>query len=72
MVFDVKDFYPSISETLLKDTMHFAETVTQISQRNKEIIFYAHKSRLFNNEGPWIKKEENLFDVTMAFDCAEI
>ena len=73
MVFDVKDFYPSIKEELLIDAMNFADTLVNIKAKDKEIIHHARKSLLFNNKEPWVKKGGNLFDVTMgAYDGAEV
>ena len=72
-VFDIKDFYPSITESLLKKTIDFARRQVGISEENIEIIYYARKSLLFNEGSTWIKKNGGLFDVTMgAFDGAEI
>ena len=72
-MFDVKDFYPFISETLLKDAMNFAAEKVDISSKDKEIIFHSRKSLLFNGKESWVKKGDTLFDVTMgAFDTAEV
>ena len=36
-------------------------------------MYHARISLLFSNEKPWIKRERNLFDVTMrAYDGAEV
>ena len=73
VVFDVKDFYPSISETLLKEAMSYAKTKVTISKSDKETILHARKSLLFDKNHVWIKKKGGLFDVTMgAFDGAEV
>ena len=48
MMFDVKDFYPSISKKLLKNAMKFAEKFLHISRKDKEIVFHSRKSLLFN------------------------
>ena len=73
MLFDVKDFYPSINESLLKDSLRFAETLTDINDKEKEIIHHSRKSLLFNNRESWMKKGGKLFDVTMgAYDGAEV
>eukprot|EP00794_Sanderia_malayensis_P001955 gene1954-biopygen1774 len=40
MMFDVKDFYPSITESLLKNVITFAEKNVQISKKDKDIIFH--------------------------------
>ena len=38
-----------------------------------QIMYHARKSLLFSNEKPWMKREGNLFDVTMgAYNSAEI
>ena len=60
MVFDVKDFYPSITENLLKNAIQFAETLIAIDPKDKEIVHHARKSLLFNNKQPWVKKGGNL------------
>ena len=70
---DIEEFYPSIKECLLKNAINFAEQHTEISEKDKAIIFHARKSLLFNGQGVWIKKEGGLFDVTIgAFDEAEV
>ena len=48
--FDIKGFYPSIKEGLLKSAINFAEQHTEISETDKAIIFHARKSLLFNGE----------------------
>ena len=36
-------------------------------------MYHIRKSILFSNEKPWMKKEENLFDVTMgAYNGAKV
>ena len=73
MIFDVKDFYPSIKEKLLNNALKFANSIIPIDNKDKEIIHHARKSLLFNNKQTWMKKEGELFDVTMgAFDGAEV
>ena len=73
MMFDVKDFYPSISETLLKEALNFAKQHTQVTKNDLDVIMHARKSLLFNEDHVWIKKKGGLFDVTMgAYDGAEI
>lgn len=70
--FDVRDFYPSISELLLRNTIQFASTISQVSQKDKEIIFHSRKSLLFNNQTSLIEKVK-LFCVAMrVYDGAEI
>ena len=49
MLFDIKEFYPSIKENLLRNALEFASAITTISSKDKEIIHHARKSLLFNN-----------------------
>ena len=73
VIFDIKDFYPSIKELLLKQSLDFAEKHIKISTEDKAIIKHARKFLLFNKQQTWIKKESGLFDVTMgAYDGAEV
>jgi len=73
MMFDIKEFYPSISENLLKNALKFANDISRIKPKDMEIIFHARKSLLFNSGESWMKKGDSLFDVTMgAFDGAEV
>ena len=70
---DIKELYPSIKECLLKNAINFAEQHTEISEKDKSMIFYPRKSLLFNGQHVWIKKERGLFDATMGeFDGAEV
>jgi hypothetical protein len=73
ITFDVVDFYPSISEQLLRDALEFASQFDDISEEEKAIIIQAKRSLLFSNETAWCRKaSKSLFDVTMgSFDGAE-
>ena len=72
-VFDIKDFYPSIKETLLLEALAFAKTHVKILARDMETVRHARKSLLFDSSNTWIKRDAGLFDVTMgAFDGAEV
>ena len=71
--FDIKEFYPSIKACLSKNAINFAKQHTEISGKDKAIIFHARKSLLFNGQQVWIEKQGGLFDVIMgAFDGAEV
>ena len=73
IVLDIKEFYPSIKEPLLKEALDFANSYINIPENDKKIINHARKSLLFNKQQTWIKKESGLFDVTMgAYDGAEV
>ena len=57
----------------MKNALKFTEESLQISQTDKEIIFHLCKSLLFNKNKSWVKKVDQLFNVTMgASDGAEI
>ena len=73
IVFDIENFYPSITENLFKKALNFASKRVGIKKEDKEIVSHARKSLLFNKEKTWIKKEGGTFDVTMsASDGAEV
>ena len=70
-MFDIKDFYPSIKETLLQNALTFAHT--DVSKNDMDIIYHARKSLLFSENDTWIKKDGGHLDVTMgAFNGAEV
>ena len=73
IVFDIKDFYPSISKYFLQKALEFAKAKASIAQEEEKIIDHSRKSLLFKDQETWIKKQGELFDVTMdAYDGAEI
>ena len=47
-VFDIKEFYPSIREQLMKEALDFANSYIYIPENDKKIINHARKSFLFN------------------------
>ena len=57
MQFDIEEFYPSISEDLLKKSINYARTFVYISSDEEETIMNCQKCLLFNNSDIWIKKE---------------
>ena len=65
IVFDIRDIYPSINETLLTKAINFAEKLVNITNEDKVIIKHARKSLLYDNSEPWMKKDSGLFHVTM-------
>ena len=73
VIFDIKDFYPSIKQNLLTKALIFAKLHTAITKTDYDIILHSRKSLLYSNDVPWIKKDSGTFDVTMgAFDGAEV
>ena len=63
LMFDIKDFYPSIKESLLIKALEIAKQHAAIKFEDRETNFYARKSLLYNEGEPWIKKQSNNFDV---------
>ena len=73
IIFDIKDFYPSIQEELLNKGLRFAQEYIDITSKDTEIICHALKSLLFDEKDTWMKKQSGLFDVTMgAYDVTEV
>lgn len=72
--FDIVNFYPSIGQTTLDNSIKFASRYTNITTEEKCIIDHARQSLLFTDNEPWIKKTGNsMFDVTMgSYDGAEV
>ena len=69
---DIVNFYPSISEKLFDEAIHFAKDFVDIPELTIDIIKNARKSLLFHDGKTW-KKTGSLFDVTMgAYDGAEV
>ena len=68
VVFDIKEFYQSIKEELLKEALDFLNSYINIPENDKKIINYARKSLLFNKQQTWIKKESGLFDVRKSMN----
>ena len=72
-VFDIENFYPSITEKLLTDFIIFAKQYIDITDRDIDIIMHSRKSLLFDSNSAWIKKNNSSFDVTMgSYDGAEV
>ena len=73
LIFDVEEFYPSITEELLDAAISWARTKITISDDIVSIIKHARKSLLFHDGDEWVKKSGDLFDVTMgSYDGAEV
>ena len=74
IVFDVVDFYPSITCEPLSSALDFASRYDSISDEERNIIMHSRKSLLVCKNTYWGKKnQEDLFDVTMGSnDGAEV
>ena len=71
MIFDIKDFYPSIMENLLKKTTDFADGISNIDMGDKKIIFHARKLLLFNNND-CLQKKVDIRDRKKIFLPADV
>ena len=72
LMFDIKDFYPTIKEDLLIEALEFAKQHVTIKSKDRETIFHARKP-LWYKGAPWIKKQSNIFDVTIqSYDGTEL
>ena len=72
--FDIREFYPSITETILDKALLFAKQYYDISSDNTRLIKHCCKFLLFSNNKAWRNKQtESCFDMAMgSFDGAEI
>jgi len=72
IVFDVVNFYPSITNDLLLASLNFASTYTNITEDDRKIILHTKNSLLISNQDYWTKKKSTNFDITMgSYDGAE-
>ena len=73
VVFDIDSFYPSISEKLLLDAVNYAKNYTTVTDHQIDIIMHCRKSLLFDNDAPWVKRNNEHFDISMgSHDGAEV
>ena len=57
----------------LTNALAFAETMINLDDHDKKIIYHSRKSLLFNQEQTWMKKGSDLFDVSIgASDGREV
>ena len=61
---DINSFYPSISESLLLESIEFIGKITTISKEEKDIILLSRKSLLFHDEKVWVKRKGNLYSMS--------
>ena len=70
--FDIDQFYPSITQELLRKSIEWAETLVEITDEEKHIIYSTKQNILYWNGKPWVKKGDSKCDVTMgSWDGAE-
>ena len=72
--FDIKEFYPSVTEQILGEAISFAKSLMDIDDHKIRTTKHCRKSLLFHNNEAWKKKTTaSCFDVTMvSYDGAEV
>ena len=55
-MFDIKDFYPSISKKIELMPYLFREAIIKLDDHDKKIIYQSRKLLLFNQEQTWMEK----------------
>ena len=55
-MFDIKDFYPSISKKIELMPYLFIEAIIKLDDHDKKIIYQSRKLLLFNQEQTWMEK----------------
>ena len=71
IVFDICNFYPSITEALLSKALNFAKQHIRITDEEKHIVMHSKNTSLIHKNETWCKKSGK-FDVTMgSYDGAE-
>ena len=72
--YDIKEFYPSITEKAVKEALKLAKEYTWISEDKMNIIKYCRMSLLYHNEELWIKKgvSGNFHNPLDSYDSAEM
>ena len=66
IIFDIVNFYPSITPTLMNKALEWAMAFVSITPQQKKIIHQASQSFLYCDEVPWVKKGEVNFDIGMG------
>ena len=76
--FDIVEFYPSITESLLDKVMMWARSLIDISNDHITIIKHVRKSPLFHNDKVWVKTITSilslmsLWEATMEPKCVNL
>ena len=58
VMFDIKDFYPSITQDQMNKTLNFASQYIHISKPDIDVIHHARKSLLFETLVPGLRNKE--------------
>ena len=72
IIYDVVNYYPSISLELMQKSIKWAREYAHISKDEEDILIKSKKSLLFSNGSFWSKKGNNNFDNAQgSYDGAE-
>ena len=72
IIYDVVNYYPSISLELLQKAIKWAKEYAHISEEEEDILIQSKNSLLFSNGSYWSKKGTNNFDNAQgSYDGAE-
>ena len=63
---NLDSFNPSIKEELLQEALDLAETMVEIWEKYKKLIFQTKTSLLYNDCQPWAKKGNKPIDITIG------
>ena len=71
--FDIRGFYPAITEQLLMDALEWAQKYAPISAKDMELFKEARRSFLYHHNSAYVKTKDPNFDVGMgSYDGAEV
>ena len=62
IIFDIVDYYPSITRKLFDKAIEWARNYTEISKSDVELFYQTKKSFLFCSGETWTKRENSEFD----------
>ena len=71
-MFDIVNFYPSITANLQKKALIFAKQHTNISEQDVEIIMHCRKSLLFDKGIPWAKKDNKETNLMSQWEVTTV
>lgn len=59
VIYDICDFYPSVTEKLMNDALDWASNYVEISHEERNVIIKSKYAFLFHNNRPWVKRSGN-------------
>ena len=72
IVFDICNYYSSITPELMSTVLDWAEQYIKITKEDRNVIMQSKKAFIYSEDTPWVKKGDKNFDVGMGvYDGAE-